>query len=209
MLNKIFITILPALFIRLVFNTTSSSKNVFDKGSRSHAAGSVNGSNYTVADGDTFYSIGLRFNLPYQEILRANNLAEGASVPPGHRLIIPGLQATVPPVNPPVKPTPPVKPPSGIAFLSITSPTPGSTLNPRYTVIITGTGVNIRGNRVLVKIKDPRGITLRSQDLSVDSSGNWRAEFKDGVPAHPGSTGIIEAISPGSDLRATVNIHYQ
>jgi len=204
MLAKLLITTLPTLFIRLLLSA-SSSKNVVDQGSRSHASGSLSGSTYIVAPGDTFFSIGLRFNVPYQEILRANNLPEGASVPAGTRLIIPGLPTTVPPV----KPVPPVQPPTGRPFLSITSPTSGSTLNPRYTVIITGTGANLRGNKVQVKVKDPRGITLRSEEILVDNSGRWKAEFADGVPVHPGSSGIIEALSPGSDLRVSVTINYR
>ena len=40
------------------------SDPVYDRGPREHAMGTVSGSYYTVAAGDTFYSIGLRFGLP-------------------------------------------------------------------------------------------------------------------------------------------------
>jgi LysM repeat protein len=210
MLRKFLFTALPALFLRILLNAGGGVKNVFDRGSRPHATGSVRGSIYTVAADDTFYSIGLRFGLPYQEILQANNLAEGASVSAGYKVTIPGLQPTDPPIQPPpVITPPPVKPPVGRPFLAITSPTPGSTLNPRYTVIITGTGSNLRGDNVLVRVKDPRGPTIKSQNTAVDAFGNWRAEFKDGVPATAGTEGIIEAESPGSSLKVSVNVHYR
>ena len=123
MLRKLIFVALPAVFVRLLLSAGSSRNTVFDRGSRKHAGGTVSGSTYIVAAGDTFYSIGQRFGLPYQEILRANNLAEGASVGAGHRLNIPGLQPTVPPITPPVKPPPvvtppPAKPPSGRPYLS-------------------------------------------------------------------------------------------
>ncbi len=67
------------------------SNTVYDRGARVHASGRQSGSQYIVAAGDTFYSIGLRFGVPWQEITRANNLADNASGRPETRLIIPGL----------------------------------------------------------------------------------------------------------------------
>ena len=209
MLKKLFFITIPALFLHLFLSV------VFDRGSRKYAQGRISGSTYIVAAGDTFYSIGQRFGLPYQDILRANNLADNASVGAGYRLVIPGLQPTVPPVTPPpVKPPPvvtppPVKPPTGLPFLAITSPTPGSTLNPRYTVIITGTGGSLRGGKVLVRVKDTRGPTVISRETTIDNNGRWRVEFTNGLPVHSGSDGIIQAESPGSDLRVTVNVKYR
>ena len=212
MLGKLLFVALPALFLRIMTSASGGTAIVFDRGPRKHATGAVSGTTYIVGAGDTFYSIGLRFGLPYLDILRANNLPADASVLAGYRLAIPGLQPTfppVPPVKPPVVSPPPVKPPTTRPFLTITSPTPGSTLNARYTVIITGSGGNLRGGKVLVRIKDPRGPTLKSKSTIIDASGRWKVEFKDGVPVHPGSDGLIQAESPGSDLRATVNVKYR
>lgn len=210
MLRNLLHIVLPAFIVRLLLSAGSSSQAVFDRGSRDHATGSVSGLTYIVAAGDTFYSIGLRFGLPHLEILGANNLADDASVVAGYRLTIPGLQPTVPPITRPPEVKPPtVKPPAGRPYLFISSPTPGSTLNPRYTVIITGTGGNIRGGKVLVRVKDPRGPTIKSQSTTIDNSGSWQVEFSDGLPVHSGADGVIQAESPGSDLNVSVNVHYR
>lgn len=201
MLKKLLSIIFPALITRLILSAVS------DRGASAHAKGTVSGSTYTVAGGDTFWSIGQRFGLPYEDILRENNLPEGASVGAGHKLKIPGLQPTVPPLKPPVKP--PTNPPPTRPYLFISSPTPGSTLNPRYTVIITGTAGNVPGGQVVVRVKDPRGITLISKSTTPDSSGRWRVDFSDGLPVHPGSSANIEAEAPGTTLRAQVNVTFR
>ena len=55
---------------------SNSSNTVYDRGPRQHANGALSGVHYYVAAGDTFYSIGLRFGVPWQEITRANNLGD-------------------------------------------------------------------------------------------------------------------------------------
>ena len=94
-------------------------------------------------------------------------------------------------------------------MLGITSPTQGSTIYARYTVIVTGMGSGLRGNKVVVRVKDPRGPTLTKRETTVDASGNWRVEFSGGLPVHANSEGIIEVESPGSSLRTSVTVNYR
>jgi LysM repeat protein len=71
-----------------------------------YAQGTVSGNVYTVAWGDTWYSIGVRFGLPYQDIQAANGYPPDAPLYAGTQLIIPGLCApTYPPATPIPAPT--------------------------------------------------------------------------------------------------------
>ncbi|MDX1414704.1 MAG: LysM domain-containing protein [Candidatus Promineifilaceae bacterium] len=189
---------IPLFFARLILQA------VTDRGSRSHATGKVSGSTYTVAEGDTFYSIGLRFGLPHQDILRANNLAQDATVPGGYRLIIPGLQGGTPPVQPP-----PVPPAPGRPFLYISSPTAGSTLSARQTVVVTGTAGHLKSSQIVVRVKDTRGPTLKTVNTVLSSAGSWRADFPGGVPVRPGSAAVIQAEAPGSNLKLEVTVNFR
>jgi LysM repeat protein len=141
-----------------------------------------------VAAGDTFYSIGLRFGLAWQEITRANNLGDNPSVVPGTWLIIPGLRrppAVIPPgTKPPVTKPPTVKPPAGRPMIGITTPTQGSTIYARRTVVVTGMGSGLRSSKVVVRVKDPHGSTLAKRETTVDASAHWRVEFIGGLPVH-------------------------
>jgi LysM repeat protein len=62
---------------------------VINSGPRANAIGAVVGNVYTIAPGDTFYSIGLRFGLPWQDIAASNNTNQ---VIAGQQLIIPELK---------------------------------------------------------------------------------------------------------------------
>ncbi len=94
-------------------------------------------------------------------------------------------------------------------MLGISSPIPGSTVYARYTVIVSGSGSGLHDNKIVVRIKDSRGPTLARRETTVNASGKWQVEFKEGVPVHAGSDGIIEAESPGSNLRTSVTVHYR
>ncbi|MBL8145895.1 MAG: LysM peptidoglycan-binding domain-containing protein [Anaerolineae bacterium] len=77
---------------------------VYDHGPSMYAQGYVQGNIYTVAYGDTWYSVGVRFGLPYQTIQQANGYAETSPLYAGTQLIIPGLcgsSSTPPPVATP------------------------------------------------------------------------------------------------------------
>ncbi len=175
-----------------------TSSDVYDRGSRSHATGSVSGSNYTVAAGDSFYSIGLRFGLPWQDVTRANDLADDAFVQPGTRLAIPGLN-----------PVPPVKPPAGQPRLGINSPVFGSTIYAGFPIIIQGVGGNLRGGKILVHVRDGAGNEIARSETFLDAAGNWQVTFSGGLPVPRFTDGTIEAESPGSGLRVPITVHFR
>ncbi len=72
-----------------------STTGVYDRGPRTHATGTVNGSYYTVAWGDTLFSIGERFGVPAETIASANGIVNN-NIYPGQVLYIPGLNTTAP-----------------------------------------------------------------------------------------------------------------
>jgi len=74
--------------------------SVVDGGARLHANGIYAAPYYTVAAGDTLYSIGLRFNISTSQIKSANNMSTD-SVYTGQVLIIPGANMNPTPVPPP------------------------------------------------------------------------------------------------------------
>lgn len=70
------------------------------------------GGQYTVRPGDTLSAIGARFGVSYQEIARANGIANPNMIYAGQRLTIPGASNTPAPTEP--GPTPPTGPVEGI-----------------------------------------------------------------------------------------------
>jgi LysM repeat protein len=75
-----------------------------DTGPRLHANGSYSAPYYTVAWGDTLYSIGRRFGISWQSIASANGLAY-PTIYAGQRLTIPcGGSGTTPPPTQPSQP---------------------------------------------------------------------------------------------------------
>lgn len=72
------------------------SGGVYDRGPTEHARGSVSGGVYTVAWGDTVYSITQRFGVTEAELRAANGMGASATIYAGQRLTIPGL-GTAPP----------------------------------------------------------------------------------------------------------------
>ena len=73
---------------------------VYDRGPTTHASGPYNAPYYTVAWGDTLYSIANRFGLSVAALQQANNV--GAGLNAGQVLIIPGGSGGVKPPQPPV-----------------------------------------------------------------------------------------------------------
>ncbi|MDX1418152.1 MAG: LysM peptidoglycan-binding domain-containing protein [Candidatus Promineifilaceae bacterium] len=154
---------------------------VHDRGPSTHAQGTVNGNVYTVAAGDTLYSIGRRFGLNYQVIMDANGLDSTSVVVPGSQLIIPGLNVGH-------------APPS----ITITSPPSGSTFLRPFTV--QGTGQSLHENNVVVSMYDAGGNLISQQATVMQSSevggaGTWQVSFP-GIIVQANSTGRIEAFNP-------------
>ena len=170
------------------------SDNVYDRGPREHAMGTVSGSYYTVAAGDTFYSIGLRFGLPYQEITAANGLADDAWVTAGTVILIPGLEQTPPPSQP---------------RLGINTPTYGSTVYASSPLTVEGVGSGLLSNKIVVRVKDQHGSAVSQIDTIIDAAGNWRATFAAGLPVIPNTSGTIEAEAPANNLRVDVVVNYR
>jgi LysM repeat protein len=75
-----------------------------DNGATLHASGTYSAPYYTVNWGDTLFSIGKRFGMPWQTIASANGIAY-AYIFAGQRLTIPCGGTTPPPTNPPGSPT--------------------------------------------------------------------------------------------------------
>ena len=166
---------------------------VYDRGPREHATGTVSGSTYTVAAGDTFYSIGLRFGLPYQDITRANSLADDAWVVPGTQLRIPGLGSA-----PPAQPS-----------LGINSPTYGSSVNLAAPLTVSGVAANLGSSRVIVRVKDQYGRPAATVETTPDRAGHWQVTFSPRLPLTPNPPGSIEAEAPANNLRLDVAVTFR
>ena len=119
----------PGTLLYVPNRCTTSSSGVYDHGPSMYANGTVTGNVYTVAAGDTWYSIGVRFGLPWETISAANG---GGGLYPGRQLIIPGLSSTPPPAQ--------------STYITITNPQPGAMLPSTFTVSGKGAG-SARGQR--------------------------------------------------------------
>lgn len=85
-------------------NPPSPPGSGIDSGSREHATGAYQTPIYTVAAGDTLYSIGLRFGLTSQQLIAANPWAANG-IHPGDQLTISTTAVPVPPIQPPTAPS--------------------------------------------------------------------------------------------------------
>ncbi len=167
---------------------------VTDSGPRMYANGTVNGNVYTAAWGDTLYSIGLRFGVPWQEIAEINGVDKVVS---GQQLLIPGLCQA---------------PPAGQSTISIISPPNGASLTSNFDV--SGNGAGLFEGNVVVSVKDGNGViiaqqvaTLQGQNVGTGGPGVWSVSFT-GVVGQPQSNGTIEAFSPGSPAYDSINIWF-
>jgi LysM repeat protein len=164
---------------------------VHDTGPRFHATGTVSGNVYTVAAGDTLYSIGQRFGLNYQVIMDANGLDSTAVLNPGSQLIIPGLNV-------------------GHALPSITITAPPSGTYYLRPYVVRGTGQSLHENNVVVRLLDANGYLLAQEATvmrsgSVGGPGTWEVSFPNVVgPAN--TTGRIEAFNPETGASAVVYV---
>lgn len=170
---------------------------VYDRGPMLHANGTVQGNVYTVAPGDTLYSIGQRFGVDHTAIAEANGLSDETKLYPGQKLIIPGLGQGAPPVTP---------------MIAITSPMPGAYLNSPYTA--SGTGQGLPEGNVVVRLKDGSGnimaeqaTILQGEDVGTGGQGVWTVTFNN-VIGQPYANGAIEAFSPGTGALAGVSIWF-
>jgi LysM repeat protein len=70
-------------------NDVRDSDDVRDKGRRDHATGAFKAPDYTIASGDTLYSIGTRFGVSVAALKKANGLTSDR-IRAGAKLEIPG-----------------------------------------------------------------------------------------------------------------------
>lgn len=164
---------------------------VYDRGPRMYANGTVQGNVYTAAKGDTLYSIGQRFGVPYQVIAEVNNITKLDS---GDKIIIPGLLAT---------PTSP--------YVTITNPWSGATVS-RSALPVYGVGGNLFEGNVVVRVTDSTGLVLAEQytvlqgpNVGTGGSGSWSTQFYN-LNVAPGTTGNILAYSPNAGPTASYSV---
>ena len=169
---------------------------VYDRGPSLYANGTVTGNVYTAAKGDTLYSIGQRFGVPYQIIAEVNNVTK---LDAGDKIIIPGLQAT---------PTTP--------YVAITNPWSGATVS-AANLPVYGVGGNLFEGNVVVQITDSTGLVLGQQatilqgpNVGTGGSGSWSTQFYN-LNVAPGTTGTILAYSPdaGPTASSSVSVIFQ
>jgi LysM repeat protein len=173
--------------------TPPPASGVYDRGPSMYANGYVVGNVYTVAAGDTWYSIGQRFGLPWETISSYNG---GGNLYPGRQLIIPGLSSAPPPQS---------------TYVSITSPTPGNYMAPFFTV--TGKGAGLPEGNVVVRALDGSGRTLAQQattlqgpNVGLGGEGTWSTTLSVNVASNV--QGAIEATSPGVQAVAAVSVTF-
>ncbi len=171
-----------------------SNCTVYDHGASMYANGTVSGNIYIVAAGDTWYSVGVRFGLPWETISAANG---GGGLYPGRQLIIPGLCSSTPPAQK--------------TYISITNPQGGANLPATFTV--SGMGAGLPEGNVVVTAKDSAGrilaqkaTTLQGANVGTGGEGTWSTSLT--VNASTVTSGAIEATSPGTSALAAVSITY-
>jgi LysM repeat protein len=163
--------------------------DVYDRGPRQHAMGTVNGQYYTVVAGDTLYSISQRFGLNYQIIMEANGLDSTSVVRPGTQLLIPGLNVGhIPPL------------------VTINYPADGSAYYTPY--VVTGTGQGLHEGNVVVRLLDANGnliaeqaTALQGPNVATGGFGTYRVQFNN-IYTRPQSNGSVEAFSPETGATA-------
>ena len=173
--------------------STGGGSAVYDHGPSMYANGTVNGSVYTVAYGDTWYSIGQRFGLPWETISAANG---GGGLYPGRQLVIPGLQSSTPAKQP---------------YVKITNPQPGARVPNTFTV--SGTGGGLPEGNVVVTALDGSGrvlaqkaTTLQGANVGIGGDGTWSTQLTVNVGTF--MPGAIQASSPGTPANYTISIEY-
>jgi LysM repeat protein len=165
--------------------------NVYDHGPTLHARGSVYGNIYTVAYGDTTYSVSKRFGLTVDQLVAANGLANPDFIYGGQKLAIPGLGSCPPP-----PPPPPHRP-----FITITTPAPGALLPPTFTV--SGTGGGLFEGALVVQARNGAGqvlaqqpATLQGADVGAGGQGTYSVQLAVNVSQNTAGTIVAFATSP-------------
>ncbi len=179
------------------------NNNVFDRGIREHAIGRVyDGNIYVVEQGDTLYSIGLRFGLSWQAIANANGMSS-SYIEKGMQLVIPGLNEQ----DTPELPNPNLQP-----NITITSPRPGAVLDGPY--VVSGTGQGLPEGNVVVSLLDgnnevmaEQATVLQGENVGTGGFGTWQVTFSN-IYGQPNSNGAVEAYNPETGVSTTTSIWF-
>lgn len=179
-----------------VADRCGQSSGVYDRGPSPYANGYVVGNIYNTAPGDTFYSIGVRFGLPWREIARANG---DGDLYAGRQLRIPGLNQGPP------------RPPSIQPAIKIVSPQAGSVLPNVF--IVSGTAQGLLEGNVVVRALDRSGnllgqavTTAQGHDVAIGGAGTWTVQLA--VYAPPGTPGKIAAVGSGVSVEDDVQVAF-
>ena len=163
-------------------NRCGGGGGCFDWGPLPHARGYIfYGDYYHVMGGDTWYSIGRRFGVPYENLQYANGSRRLLA---GSAVVIPCLSpgpgpepwpptpTPFPPVSPTPTPIPPIGPtvtptptPEGPPYLYIISPLANAVLP--VTFEVKGAAWHLDGYNVLVKAVDQQGQLLAQQTVPL------------------------------------------
>jgi LysM repeat protein len=118
---------------------------------------------YVVRPGDTLFSIGQRFGIPWRDIAAANGLQYPFTIYSGHTLIIPG--------GAPIPPGP---------WNSITSPAPGATVS--SPVVVSGVARAAFENTIVVKVYNAAGQVVGQAPASVQAEPGQSGPYSVSVP---------------------------
>lgn len=179
-----------------VVDRCNQSSGVYDRGPSPYANGYVVGNIYNTAPGDTFYSIGVRFGLPWREISRANG---GGDLYAGRQLRIPGLNQG------------PARPPAIQPGIKIVSPQAGTVLPAQFTV--SGTAQGLQEGSIVVRALDRSGNLLgqaatsaQGHDVAIGGAGTWSVQLA--VYAPPGTAGKLAAVGSGVSVEDDVPVTF-
>ncbi len=161
----------------LTVHDRCNTAGVYDRGPSQHAMGTVSGQTYTVAAGDTLYSISQRFGLNYRVIMVANDLTSTSTIYPGTQLYIPGFKQDQQPSS-----------------VTITFPQDNYYYSTPY--VVSGTAAGIVDEQIVVRLLDgSSNLMAQLQTIVPSGTGAWQVTFS-GVAGQPNSNGTVEAFSP-------------
>ncbi len=178
-----------------------------------HAMGALNGSVYTVAVGDTLYSIARRFCTTVDALAHSNGITNPRHIAVGQCLAVPvntiAPKPTPTPGGPTLAATPtpapltPTATPTAVAATFTPTPTPvavstsimidipaANALLGR-SVIVTGRAVGVQSGWIVVQAVDSSGTQALGQSFAPVVGGAWATVLVVTAPA--GSTGSIFA----------------
>lgn len=140
-------------------------------------------SQYTVKEGDTLSSIARDFDVPVDQLLAANNLANGDLLSIGQRLIIPGSDGSLPAPTPtPIRLQPVVTATESIAlgdaFVTIREINNGGTLSQEQVVL---TNIGAKVNLVGWTLADGEGHKFTFPDLTLLSNAEVKVHTGNGA----------------------------